>query len=134
MPDFPTVDDLDVKTRRVLVRTDLNLPMKDGKVTDATRLVRAAATLTELADKGAKVIVLAHFGRPKGPDPTLSLSQLVAPLRAALPGRTIEFAADCIGPIASAAVDRLAQGAILLLENLRFHKGEEANDPEFTRA
>src|SRR5579862_7949969 len=133
MPDFPTLDQLDVKQRRVLVRTDLNLPMKDGQVTDATRLVRAATTLTELADKGAKVIVLAHFGRPKGRDPKQSLDQLVAPMRQALPGRTVRFAADCIGAAAADAVASLQPGEILLLENLRFHAGEEANDPAFTK-
>src|SRR4051812_39773323 len=110
MAGFATLDDLDVADKRVLVRTDLNLPMKDGKVTDATRLVRATATFTELADKGAKVIVLSHFGRPKGPDPTLSLQPLVEPMRAALPGRTVRFAADCIGPVAAAAVAALKPG------------------------
>jgi phosphoglycerate kinase len=134
MPAFPTLDDLDVKHRRVLVRTDLNLPMKDGKVTDATRLVRATSTLTELAERGARVIVLSHFGRPKGPDPKLSLLPLLEPLRQALPGRVVRFAEDCIGPAAAAAVAALAPGELLLLENLRFHKGEEADDPEFARA
>ena len=134
MPDFPTLDRLEVKHRRVLVRTDLNVPMKDGKVTDATRLVRAAATLSELADKGAKVIVLAHFGRPKGRDAKNSLAPLVEPLRAALPGRTVRFADDCIGAAAEQAVAALEPGEILLLENLRFHAGEEADDPAFTRA
>src|SRR5277367_6358040 len=134
MPAFPTLDDLDVKHRRVLVRTDLNLPMQDGKVTDATRLVRAAETLTELAERGAKVIVLSHFGRPKGPDPKLSLLPLLEPLRGVVAGRNVRFAPDCIGAVAAAAVASLAPGELLLLENLRFHKGEEANDPTFTRA
>jgi phosphoglycerate kinase len=134
MPDFLTLEKLDVADKRVLVRSDLNLPMQDGKVTDATRLVRAAETWTELARRRAKVIVLSHFGRPKGPDPKQSLAPLVEPMRAALPGLAVSFAPDCIGPVAAAAVAALAPGAILLLENLRFHKGEEANDPAFTRA
>src|SRR5579871_1732882 len=130
MPAFLTLDSLDVADRRVLVRTDLNLPMKDGQVTDATRLVRAAATFAELAQKRAKVVVLSHFGRPKGPDPKLSLGQLLEPLRRALPGVNVSFAADCIGPAAAAAVAGLQPGELVLLENLRFHKGEEANDPD----
>jgi phosphoglycerate kinase len=134
MPAFSTLDDLDVKNRRVLVRTDLNLPMQDGKVTDATRLVRAATTLVELAERGARVVVLSHFGRPKGPDPKLSLRSLVEPLRGVVAGRTVRFAEDCIGSVAEAAVAALAPGELLLLENLRFHQGEEANDPDFTRA
>ncbi|MBV8165353.1 MAG: phosphoglycerate kinase, partial [Alphaproteobacteria bacterium] len=134
MPDFLTLDDLDVADKRVLVRSDLNLPMQDGKVTDATRLVRAAETWTELAKRGAKVIVLSHFGRPKGPDPKQSLGQLVADVKAALPGLSVTFASDCIGAPASEAVAKLQPGGVLLLENLRFHAGEEANDPAFTRA
>ena len=138
MPDFLTLDDLDgdlnVTDKRVLVRSDLNLPMQDGKVTDATRLVRAAETWTELAKRGAKVIVLSHFGRPKGPDPKQSLGQLVEPVKAALPGLAVSFASDCIGAPASEAVAKLQPGGVLLLENLRFHKGEEANDPAFTKA
>jgi phosphoglycerate kinase len=134
MPAFRSLDDLDVTHRRVLVRTDLNVPMQDGKVTDATRLVRAASTLNELAERGARVIVLSHFGRPKGPDSKLSQAQLLAPLRQALPGRTVRFAPDCIGPVAEAAVAALAPGELLLLENLRFHTGEEAADPAFTQA
>ncbi|HUA54716.1 MAG TPA: phosphoglycerate kinase [Candidatus Sulfotelmatobacter sp.] len=134
MPAFLTLDDLAVADRRVLVRTDLNLPMKDGQVTDATRLVRAAATFAELAKKRAKVVVLSHFGRPKGPDPKLSLGQLLEPLRGALPGLSVSFAADCIGPVAATAVAAVAPGDLVLLENLRFHKGEEANDPDFVRA
>jgi phosphoglycerate kinase len=134
MPSFLTLDDLDVADRRVLVRVDLNVPMKDGKVTDATRLVRAATTLAELADKRAKVVIMSHFGRPKGPDPKLSLGQLLEPLRGVLPGRAVSFAPDCIGPVAAAAVDALKPGELVLLENLRFHKGEEANDLAFVRA
>jgi phosphoglycerate kinase len=119
----------------VLVRADLNVPIKDGRVTDTTRIDRTAVTLAELADKGARVIVLSHFGRPKGgPDPKLSLQPVVAPLSAALGGRKVGFAADCVGPAAKQAVDALRDGEVLLLENLRFHPEEEANDPGFAKA
>ncbi|BBK44829.1 phosphoglycerate kinase [Allostella vacuolata] len=131
---FRTLDDLDVAGRTVLVRADLNVPMADGRVTDATRIERLAPTLVELADKGARVVVLSHFGRPKGKDPALSLAPLVAPLSAALGGRSVGFAVDCIGLPAAAVIDQLAPGGIALLENLRFHKGEEQNDPDFARA
>lgn len=135
MTGFRTLDQVDVAGRRVLVRVDLNVPMKDGVVTDATRIERAALTLAELADKGAKVIILSHFGRPKtGPDAENSLSRLVAPLSQALGGRPVAFADDCVGPQADAAVAALAPGGVLLLENLRFHQGEEANDPAFIAA
>lgn len=135
MAGFRTLDQVEVAGKRVLVRVDLNVPMKDGVVTDATRIERAAITLAELADKGAKVIVLSHFGRPKnGPDSENSLSRLVAPLSKALGGRAVAFAEDCIGPKADAAVAALAPGGVLLLENLRFHAGEEKNDPAFIAA
>ena len=135
MAGFRTLDQVEVAGKRVLVRVDLNVPMKDGVVTDATRIDRAAITLAELADKGAKVIVLSHFGRPKnGPDAENSLSRLVAPLSKALGGRPVAFAEDCIGPKADAAVTALAPGGVLLLENLRFHAGEEKNDPAFIAA
>src|SRR5256885_493618 len=113
MASFRTLDDLTVRGKRVLVRTDLNLPMVGGKVTDLTRLVRTAATLKELAEAGAKVVVMSHFGRPSGPDPKLSLAQLVPSLKQALPGLSVAFAADCVGPIAEAAVAQLADGAVL---------------------
>ena len=131
---FRTLDDLDVAGRTVLVRADLNVPMADGRVTDATRIERLAPTLVELADKGARVVVMSHFGRPKGKDPALSLRSLVAPLSAALGGRPVAFAPDCIGAPAEAVVGALAAGGIALLENLRFHPGEEKNDPAFARA
>ncbi len=131
---YATLDDIDPAGKRVLVRVDLNVPMKDGRVTDATRIERAAATLKELADRGGRVVVLSHFGRPKGPSPELSLQQLVAPLSAALGGRPVAFAPDCIGAPARALVGGLANGAVGLLENLRFHKGEEANEPAFVAA
>ena len=125
---FRTLDDLDVKGKRVLVRADLNVPVKDGVVTDATRIARQAPTIKELADKGAKVIVLSHFDRPKGKVvPSMSLKVLVQPLSDAV-GRKVAFADDCIGPKAEAAVAALKDGDVLLLENTRFHKGEEEND------
>jgi phosphoglycerate kinase len=128
---FKTIDSIDVAGKRVLVRVDLNVPMKDGKVTDATRIERAAPTLAELAAKGAKVIVLSHFGRPDGkPVPEMSLRPLVEPLSKAL-GKPVAFAEDCIGPLAEEAVRTLKPGEVLLLENLRFHKEEEKNDAGF---
>jgi phosphoglycerate kinase len=134
MPNFLTLDDFDPAGQTVLVRCDLNVPVKDGKVTDATRIERLAPTLLELAGKGARVVAMSHFGRPKGPDPKLSLKPLVPALSAALGGRAVAFAEDCIGPAARRVVDALAPGGIALLENLRFHKEEEANDPGFAKA
>jgi phosphoglycerate kinase len=130
-----SIDDLDVAGRRVLVRGDLNVPMRDGSVSDATRIDRLVPTLTELAERGAKVVVMSHFGRPKGQrEPALSLKPLVGPLRAALGGLDLVFVEDCIGKTADAAVAGLKPGQIALLENLRFHPGEEANDPAFAAA
>src|SRR5258706_16073156 len=130
---FRTLDDLQVKGKRVLVRADLNVPVADGKVTDATRIERQAPTIRELAEAGGRVIVLSHFDRPKGKVvPSMSLKVLQAPLSDAV-GRKIAFAEDCIGPKAEAAVAALKDGDVLLLENTRFHKGEEANDPEMAR-
>jgi phosphoglycerate kinase len=135
MTAFRTLDDIgDVTGRRVLVRVDLNVPMADGKVTDATRIERVAPTITELAEKGARVILLAHFGRPKGaPTPEFSLQPIAAATGAVL-GRPVGFAADCVGDVAEDAVAAMRDGDILLLENTRFHKGEEKNDPEFAGA
>lgn len=133
MPDFAAIDQLEPRGRRVLVRVDLNVPMRDGRVTDSTRIERAAATLKELADRGAKVVVLSHFGRPKGVDPALSLKSLVEPLAGVL-GRPVQFAPNCIGPEAEAVVAALKDGEVALLENLRFHPGEEKNDPRFVEA
>jgi phosphoglycerate kinase len=131
---FRTLDDLEVKGKRVLVRADLNVPMTDGKVSDATRIERQAPTIRELADKGAKVIVLSHFDRPKGKVvPSLSLKPVVQPLAAAI-GKPVAFAEDCIGPKAQEAVAALKDGDVLLLENTRFHKGEEDNDPAMAKA
>ncbi|MEO9336514.1 phosphoglycerate kinase [Mesorhizobium sp. SB112] len=132
MAGFKTLDDIgSVEGKRVLVRVDLNVPVADGKVTDATRIERVAPTIKELSDKGAKVILLAHFGRPKGaPDPTQSLKPIAAATGEIL-GRKVEFADDCIGEKAKTAIDSLSNGGVLLLENTRFHKGEEKNDKEF---
>lgn len=133
MSAFRTIDDLKVDGQRVLVRGDLNVPMADGAVSDATRLERLAPTLRELSDKGARVIVLSHFGRPKGErSDDLSLRPVAAALGAIL-GKDVAFADDCIGQAAEVVVNSLASGDIAVLENLRFHGGEEANDPGFAR-
>jgi phosphoglycerate kinase len=128
---FKTIDDLDVKGKRVLVRTDLNVPMKDGRVSDLTRLERTAPTLIELANKGARVIVLSHFGRPKGKATAEFSLKPVAEALGAILGRDVPFAADCVGPQAVDAVAQLKDGDIAVLENLRFHAEEEKNDPGF---
>ena len=131
--DFNTLDDLEVKGKRVLLRADLNVPLKGGKVTDTTRIERQAPTIRELADKGAKVILLSHFDRPKGKIvPSMSLKPVVAPLAKAI-GRPVAFAEDCMGPKAESAVEALKNGEVLLLENTRFHAGEEKDDPDFAR-
>jgi phosphoglycerate kinase len=133
MSDFRTLDGLDVTGKKVIVRLDLNVPMKNGKVTDSTRIDRSAATLKELVGKGARVIVMAHFGRPQGKvSPEFSLKPLVEPLAHAL-GRPVAFAADCVGAPAKDAADKLKDGEVLLLENLRFHAEEEKNDPAFAK-
>ncbi len=134
MVRFRTLDDLDPRGRRVLVRVDFNVPMQDGEVTDATRIERAATTLRELADKGGRVVALSHFGRPKGRrEPSMSLRPVVSVLERVL-GRPVVFGEDCVGEAAMAAVARLADGGVALLENLRFHPGEEKNDPAFAEA
>ncbi len=130
---FKTLDDLtDIAGKRVLVRVDLNVPVKDGKVTDATRIERVVPTIRELSEKGAKVILLAHFGRPKGePVADMSLEPIAAAVEEILDQR-VHFAADCIGDKAATAIAGLKDGDVLLLENTRFHKGEEKNDADFT--
>jgi len=130
MKSFHTLDDVDVKAKRVLLRVDLNVPMEQGRVTDATRLERIAPTILELSTKGAKVILLAHFGRPKGRDPKESLKPVAAALSQVIK-RPIAFADDCIGEVAEKAVAAMKDGDILCLENTRFHKEEEKNDPAF---
>jgi phosphoglycerate kinase len=128
-----TTDGIDVAGKRVIVRADLNVPIKNGKVTDATRLERVVPGLKALSDRGAKVIVISHFGRPKGVDPELSLRPVAQTLQDLL-GRPVKFSEDSIGAAAEAAVQSLSNGDIAVLENLRFHKGEEKNDPEFASA
>jgi len=133
MSAFQTLDHVEVKGKRVLVRVDLNVPVENGVVTDATRIDRFAPSIAELADKGAKVILLSHFGRPKGRDAKNSLKPVVAEL-AHIIKRPVKFADDCIGETAEQAVAELRPGNILCLENTRFYPGEENNDPEFAKA
>lgn len=129
-----TTDGLDLAGKRVLVRADLNVPAKNGVVTDATRLERVVPGLKALAARGARVIVLSHFGRPKdGPDRENSLAA-VAEALGKIAGVPVALASDCVGEAAQKAVAALPNGAILVLENTRFHKGEEKNDPEFSKA
>ena len=130
MTAFRTLDRVDVKGKRILMRVDLNVPVENGVVTDSTRIERVAPAITEIADKGAKVILLSHFGRPKGRDPTQSLKPVAAEV-ARIIKRPIKFADDCIGEPAEQAVDAMKPGEILCLENTRFHAGEEKNDPVF---
>ena len=128
---FKTLDDVDLAGKRALVRVDLNVPMEDGQVTDDTRLQAAKPTVDKLRAGGAKVILLAHFDRPKGKVvPSMSLRPIVEPLAKVL-GVPIAFADDCIGQKAREAVDAMGAGDVLLLENVRFHAGEEANDGAF---
>src|SRR5437763_3984720 len=135
MAKFRTLDDIDVGAKTVLLRADLNVPVKDGKVTGATRIARLAPTIEALIGKGAKVVVMSHFGRPRGkPDPAFSLRPLIAPLEKAIGGRHVVFAEDCVGEGAKRVVAVLRPGQVALLENLRFHQGEEANSPDFARA
>ena len=135
MSAFRTLDDVEVAGRRVLVRVDLNVPMREGAVGDTTRIDRVAPTLKELSERGAKVIVASHFGRPKGrPVPAMSLGPLAAPLAQALGGLPVRFVSDCVGERAEAAAAALAPGEVALLENLRFHAGEEGNDAAFADA
>ncbi len=128
---FRTLDELDVKGRRVLLRADLNVPVHDGKITDPTRIERLSPTIRELAGKGAKVIVCSHFGRPKGKRvPEMSLSPIAQALGEVL-GQHVRFAEDCTGVVAQQAVDLLRSGDVLVLENTRYDAREEKNDPGF---
>ena len=134
MPAFKKLSQADVNGKTVLVRADLNVPVKDGRVTDATRIERFAPTVTDLAKRGAKVVVLAHFDRPRGKRvPEMSLKPIAPALEKAI-GRKVAFADDCIGPEAEKVVKSLKPGEVALLENVRYHKGEEANDPDFSKA
>lgn len=131
MAGFRTLDDAEVRGKRVLVRVDLNLPMADGKVTDLTRIRAALPTINDIADNGGRVILLAHFGRPQGKvDEKYSLRQVVSAVAEVL-ARPVAFADDCCGPMAEKAIAAMADGGVLILENTRFHAGEEENDPAF---
>ncbi|WP_284944382.1 phosphoglycerate kinase [Acidisoma cladoniae] len=131
---FKTLDHADVRGKRVLVRADLNVPMRDGHITDLTRVERVVPTIKEIAEKGGRVIVLSHFERPKGKRvPELSLKPLAEAISEVL-RQPVAFADDCIGPAAEAAVAALQDGDVLLLENTRFQPGEEANDPAMAKA
>ncbi len=133
MLDFLTLDDLALHGKTVLLRADLNVPTKDGRVTDAWRLERLLPTLKDLAKAEAKIVILSHFGRPNGkPDPKYSLRPIAAEL-ANVWKHPVGFAEDCIGPKAQTAIQALGNGQVLVLENTRFHPGEEANDPEFAK-
>ena len=136
MASFRTLDDLpdDLTGKRVLVRVDLNVPMNGASVADDTRLRALLPTVLELSDKGALVLLLSHFGRPKGEvRPDMSTAQLVRPL-AELTGRSVRFIEDCQGPEAARAITTMLPGNIGIMENTRFHVGEEKNDPALTRA
>ncbi len=135
MTAFRTLDDAgSLKGKRVLLRVDVNVPMESGRVTDATRIERVVPTIREIADGGGRVILLAHFGRPKGKrEPKDSLEPVVPAIADAL-GRPVAFADDCVGEAATAAVAALKDGDVLLLENTRYHAGEEKNDPAFVAA
>jgi phosphoglycerate kinase len=129
---FRNLDDADVKGKRVLLRVDLNVPMLDGKVTDATRIEEIAPTIAELAGRGGKVILLSHFGRPKGPDPKASLRPIATAV-AMIVKRPVAFVEDCVGPVAEAAIAKMSAGDILCLENTRFRPEEENNDQSFAK-
>lgn len=134
MAAFLTLSDLVLRGKTVLLRADMNVPMQKGQVSDTTRLERLVPTLKELSAAGAKILILSHFGRPEGkPDPKYSLRPIASALEQ-IWGQPVAFADDCIGPVAEAAVQALAAGKILVLENTRFHAGEEANDPAFAQA
>jgi phosphoglycerate kinase len=133
MTRFRTLDQADVKAKRVLLRVDLNVPIQDGKVSDATRIERMAPTILTVADRGGKVILLSHFGRPTGPNPKDSLKPVAAEVARVIK-RPVGFVDDCVGPKAEAATQAMRPGDILCLENTRFHAGEEKNDPAFAAA
>jgi len=130
MSSFRTLDQADVNNKRVLVRVDLNVPVEDGKVADRTRIERAAPTIREIAQRGGKIILLSHFGRPKGRDSKASL-KIVVPAIAEAIGRSVAFAEDCIGEKASETIAAMRPGDVLCLENTRFHGGEERNEEKF---
>ncbi|MFG1347917.1 phosphoglycerate kinase [Xanthobacter autotrophicus DSM 431] len=133
MSAFRTLDDADLAEKRVLVRVDLNVPMESGRVTDDTRLKAILPTIRAITDRGGKAVLLAHFGRPKGRDESQSLAPVAKALEGQL-GCKVAFAADCVGDEASTAISRLASGEVIVLENTRFHAGEEKNAPDFVEA
>ncbi len=135
MTQFRTLDDAgDLKGKRVLVRVDFNVPMDQGRVTDSTRIKRVLPTLHELVEAGARIVLLAHFGRPKGKPVAAESLRPIAEATARELGRPVAFAEDCIGETAAAAVAALKDGDVLMLENTRFHAGEEKNDKAFVEA
>jgi len=132
MASFHTLDDLSPEGKRVLLRADLNVPVRDGAITDTTRIDRVIPTICELADKGARVIILSHFDRPKGQVvPSMSLAPVAEMLESKIQHK-VHFVSDCVGPKAEEAVANLKDGEVCVLENTRFHAGEEKNDPAFT--
>lgn len=133
MEILSTLDEAQIAGKRVLLRVDFNVPIEQGKVKDATRIDRTLPTLREIAWRGAKVIVLSHLGRPQGRDPKASLRPVAAAMASAL-GRQVAFCDDCVGDDAMRAAHALAAGEVLLLENTRFHPGEEQNNAEFAKA
>jgi len=132
MSGFKGLDGVALKGKKVVLRTDLNVPTKDGVITDLTRIERAATTIREIAEQGGRVVVLCHFGRPKGAEEKYSQHFLVEPLAKAI-GRHVAWSGDCVGPAAEAAVAKLQDGDVVLMENVRFHPEEEKNDPTFAR-
>lgn len=134
MSGYKTIDDLDVAGKRVLVRVDFNVPMKDGVVTEATRIERALPTIEALAKKGAKVVLLSHFGRPGGKRDEKESLRPVAKKLEELLGRKVAFADDCIGEAAAKTIAAMKPGDVAMLENTRFHKGEEKNEADFVKA
>ncbi len=134
MPHFKTIDDIDVSGKIVLVRVDYNVPVRNGKVTDATRIERSLTTIKDLRERGARVVCISHFGRPKGQRVEDMSLRPIADAMAAAVSQTVSFAEDCIGEAAESVIRQLKDGDIALLENLRFHAGEEKNDPQFVAA
>ncbi len=134
MSVFRTLDDVDVAGKKVLVRADLNVPMENGKITDATRIDRILVNIREISEKKGKVILLSHLGRPKnGRDPKNSLKPVAVEIERQL-GRYVAFSSDCAGEVAKCAVDAMSDGDVLVLENTRFHADETKNDPAFVDA
>ena len=128
---FQTLDDFDAKGKKIIIRADLNVPMHDGIISDNTRIDRLLPTINELRDKGAKVVIISHFGRPNGvKTPEMSLNPVTTALATAL-NADVVFIDDCIGDMAFDVIDAMENGEIILLENLRFHAGEEENSPRF---